>query len=154
MRVLAALAALCLLGFSSVAAEAQIVRRSMPVPTLTLYPGDTITADVVSEKRFRLRRKTAGSYILRKRDLEGKVARRMLVAGRPIPRNAIRDSNAVVEGTQVTLIYSVGGLVITGLGKAIQSGSVGQIISVQNVDSGRVVRGAVREDGAVDVGGR
>lgn len=154
MRALAVLAVVCLVGLPISGAGAEVVRRQMPVPTLTIYPGDTITASVVTEKRFRLRRKTIGSYVMRRTDLEGKVARRTLMAGRPIPRNAVRESNAVVEGSQVTLIYTAQGLVITGLGKAIQSGAVGEFISVQNVDSGRVVRGRVREDGAVDVGGR
>ena len=153
MRAYVVLAFVCLLGLPFSGANAQVVRRSMPVPTLTIYPGDTIRAGSVVEKRFRLRSRTVPSYVMRRSDLEGKVARRTLMAGRPIPRNAVRDSNAVVEGTQVTITYSVHGLVITGLGKAIQSGAVGEVISVQNVDSGRVIRGTVREDGSVDVGG-
>ncbi len=134
-------------------ARAGNVRVVYPVPTITIYAGDEITLNLLTKKRFRLSRSAVSSYVRVGQDVVGKVARRTLIAGRPIPRNALHRSKAVTEGSRVTLVFGAGRLTITGVGKAVQSGSVGDTISVKNVDSGRLVRGVVRKDGAIDVGG-
>jgi len=106
------------------------------------------------DKRFRLSRRAVGSYLRGSHDIVGKVARRTLVAGRPIPRNALQTSEVIPEGSRVTLVFGASGFTIKGVGKAIEGGSVGDTISVQNIDSGQLVRGVVQKDGTVDVRGQ
>ncbi|MBU1211174.1 MAG: flagellar basal body P-ring formation chaperone FlgA [Alphaproteobacteria bacterium] len=135
------------------AACADVVQVIYPVPFMTIYTGDAIAPDMLIEKRFRLSNRAVGSYIRDLDQIVGKVARRTLVAGRPIPSNALQTSEAVTEGSSVTLVFDASGFTIKGLGKAIQAGSVGDTISVQNIDSGRLVRGVIQHDGTVNVGG-
>jgi flagella basal body P-ring formation protein FlgA len=44
-------------------------------------------------------------------------------------------------------------LTITGSAIALQSGATGDVVSVRNVDSGRIIKGTIGSDGAVHVGG-
>lgn len=134
-------------------ASADIIRMPLPVPTITIYPGDAIGKDILSEKIFRLRRESAGSYARSARGVVGKVARRTLVAGRPIPINAVEVQSLIDEGSRVQLIFRSGGLTIMGVGKAIQAGRAGDVIRVQNVDSGTIIHGTVSDDGSVYVEG-
>ncbi|KUO58504.1 MAG: hypothetical protein APF80_01765 [Alphaproteobacteria bacterium BRH_c36] len=146
------LVVLALLGGAK-AASAEVVQVVYPVPSMTIYTGDAIASDLLIEKRFRLSTRAIGSYIRDLDDIVGKVARRTLVAGRPIPRNALQTSDVVTEGSSVTLVFGASGFTIKGIGKAIQAGSVGDTISVQNIDSGRLVRGVIQQDGTINVGG-
>ena len=86
-------------------------------------------------------------------DLVGKVARRTLLPGRPIPSIAVEEPRAVSTGGQVQLVYQQDGLTIVTTGQALQNGYVGQVVQVRNLDSGLVVSGVVQSDGAVRVNG-
>ncbi len=83
----------------------------------------------------------------------GKIARRTLLPGAPIPWNAVTEPKAVLNGAKIRIVFEEGGLNITTYGAALQSGSVGEIISVRNLDSGYTVTGTVQSDGSVRVGG-
>jgi flagella basal body P-ring formation protein FlgA len=49
------------------------------------------------------------------------------------------------------LIYRTDGLTITSSAMALQNGSIGDLVSARNLDSGLVVRGTVQPDGTVRV---
>jgi flagella basal body P-ring formation protein FlgA len=51
----------------------------------------------------------------------------------------------------VKVVVEDGGLVIIAYGTALQSGGVGALIRVRNVDTGVVVMGVVQADGTVRV---
>ncbi|MEO1281953.1 MAG: flagellar basal body P-ring formation chaperone FlgA [Pseudomonadota bacterium] len=133
-------------------ARADVVRMALPVPSVTIYPGDVISTDMLLEKRFRLRRSRVPSFLRKRNTIVGMVARRTLIVGRPIARNAIRRTHVVSEGNRVPITFESAGLKITGFGKALQSGSVGEVVSVRNDDSGRIIRGTVQADGTINVG--
>lgn len=125
---------------------------SLPVPKITLYPGDFIRTDHLVERTFNVRLKK-DSPVHRKRDaLIGKVVRRTLLPGKPIPINAVREPHLVVQGYTVQIVFQDGPLVITGYAVALQSGGNGDVVRVRNVDSGVIVSGAVQPDGTVRVG--
>jgi flagella basal body P-ring formation protein FlgA len=86
-------------------------------------------------------------------DLVGKVARRTLLPGRPIPSIAVEEPRAVSTGGQVQLVYQQDGLIIVTTAQALQNGYVGQMVQVRNLDSGLVVSGVIQPDGAVRVSG-
>jgi flagella basal body P-ring formation protein FlgA len=122
----------------------------LPVPKLTIYPGDVISSGVLGTKRFG--QAAAQLPVFRTPDgLVGKVARRTLLPGRPIPLNAVRDASVVQIGKQVRIVFESGGLTITGIGIALQNGGVGDVLSLRNTDSGVTIRGTVQADGSVKV---
>jgi flagellar basal body P-ring formation protein FlgA len=123
----------------------------LPVPKVTIYPGDVIAAEALGTQIFGPG--VERMPVIRSRDdVVGKVARRTLIPGKPIPLNAIRVVDAVSLGKQVQLIFEAGGLMITGIGVAQQNAGVGDQVSVRNSDSGQTIRGVVQADGSVRVG--
>ncbi len=135
---------------SLVAAELNM----LPVPTVIIYPGDVIKDNSLVDRDFSADFPTSKLAAINSRAaLVGKVARRTLMPGFPIPASAVGDPKAVANGAKVRLLYEDGALAITAYGTALQAGSVGEIISVRNLGSGLTVSGSVQADGSVRVGG-
>jgi flagella basal body P-ring formation protein FlgA len=133
-------------------AIARAANVELPVPNITIYPGDVVGGEMLVMKTMRLRDETAP--IVRTQEAAiGKVARRTLVAGRPIPTAYLTDPQVVRQGKSVQIVFSEGGLMISGVGIALQSGGVGDLISVRNADSGTVIRGIVEANGSVRIAG-
>lgn len=140
-----------LLGESSAFAEEH---TSLPVPSTVIYPGDVIKDSVLVDRDFSAEFPAAKLAVAGNRAaLIGKIARRTLLPGSPIPAGAVGDPKAVANGAKVRILYQDGGLSITAYGTALQAGSVGELISVRNLGSGLTVSGIVQDDGAVRVGG-
>jgi flagella basal body P-ring formation protein FlgA len=146
---------LCLLLFAVAAAGQGVSRAEMvelPVPRMTIYPGDVIAAEMLGSKAIELQ--DGGAGLTRSSAAAiGKVARRTLVADKPIPTAYLAEPQVVRQGKSVRIFYSESGLTISGVGLALQAGSVGDAISVRNVDSGAVIRGIVEGDGSVRIAG-
>ena len=128
--------------------------RSLPVPALTLYPGDRISPDVMAGKVFSVNAANLQSYVIELRQLDGKYARRTLVAGQPIALASIKERDAVQKGITAPAIYQSGGLVITTVLMPLESGAAGQLIQARNTESGLIVQARVGEDGSLIVGGQ
>jgi flagellar basal body P-ring formation protein FlgA len=124
----------------------------VPVPRITLYPGDVIVNEMLVDRKIAPGSPKAGAVFETREAVLGKVARRTLFAGQPIPVNGIRDPYAVTQGSPVLIVFETDSLVITARGTALQSGKVGDPVSVRNVSSGAVVVGIARADGSVCVG--
>jgi flagella basal body P-ring formation protein FlgA len=58
---------------------------------------------------------------------------------------------AVTRGQQVTLLYRSGTLSIRASGEALEGGALGDIISVRNEHTRRVVKGKILAPGIVEV---
>ncbi len=119
------------------------------VPVTTIYPGD-----LVRSAMLRTDHAHAGEprgVVVSGDEIIGKAARRTLLAGRPIPLDAVEDPRAVINGGPVRLVYTSPGLAITAPGQALQAAGVGESIRVRNSDSGIVVVGTVAADGTVRV---
>lgn len=137
---------------ASVQQAVQAAGLPLPVPRVTLYPGDAIRSDHLVDRVFNSRVSASGAVYRARDGLIGKVARRTLLPGEPIPVNAVRDPFLVVQGRTVQIVFQDGGLTITGYAVALQSGGKGDLVSVRNVDSGIIVKGAVLAEGTVRVG--
>ncbi|MGF1621488.1 MAG: flagellar basal body P-ring formation chaperone FlgA [Rhodomicrobiaceae bacterium] len=122
----------------------------LAVPKITIYPGDSIGADLLTVKRFRERANQL-PVIRSPDDAVGKVARRTLIAGKPIPLTYLRDPQVVQQGKAVRIVYAEGPLTISALAIALQSGGVGDLIALRNVDSGSTIRGIAEADGTVRI---
>ncbi|MET0569002.1 MAG: flagellar basal body P-ring formation chaperone FlgA [Hyphomicrobiaceae bacterium] len=125
---------------------------ALPVPTVTIYPGDVIEDDKITDRLFVARTVARGSVIESRNAVIGKVARRTLLPGKPIPSNAMRDAYAITQGKPALLVFQSGGLTITSTAVALQSGSVGDFVSARNADSGIVIKGTVQADGTIRIG--
>jgi flagellar basal body P-ring formation protein FlgA len=129
---------------SSLASEVALV------PERTIYPGETITGEMVRSVGV-TNPNLAGGYASDVAEVSGMIATRTLLPGRTIPVASLREAWAVERGTPITLVFSDQGLVITAPGTPLQNASVGEMIRVRNVDSGVVVSGTVMQDGSVRV---
>ncbi len=156
--VLAALVVAAVLGVSVVSAGAAEQQQQpydiLPVPAVTIYPGDLIDESMLKEEKFLPGTRSLYPVADNLATLIGKVARRTLVPDRLIPNNAVAEPELVTRGSLTTAIFSASGLNMTAGVVALQSGSLGQVIQVRNIDSGRVISGVVQMDGTVRVGGR
>jgi flagellar basal body P-ring formation protein FlgA len=144
------LAALLLVAIITLPSAATATNGTpLPVPKMTLYPGDTITAELLQDRLFKSNWAARQAVFRNSERLIGKVARLTLLPGRPIPLNGVREAYAVEQGKTTLVIFQVGGLTITSYGIPVQSGSVGDIVSLRNIDSGSMVTGIVQPDGTV-----
>jgi flagella basal body P-ring formation protein FlgA len=140
---------LCLAGVLS----ARAAGVQVPVPRITIYPGQVIEQEMLVDRVFRSSAPAIVSAASSSDALIGKVARQTLLPGHPIATNAIRDQYAVIQGKSALIVFRDGALTITATGVAMQSGGKGDVVSVRNVDSGRTVKGTVEDDGSINVGG-
>jgi flagella basal body P-ring formation protein FlgA len=145
--------ALFALSLLPAAQPARAAELELPVPRLTIYPGDVIGDDQIMERAF-IAHTVARSTIHEAREaLLGKVARRTLLPGQPIPINGVRDPYVVVQGKNALVVFEEGGLTITTNAMALQNGGIGDLVTLRNVDSGTVIKGTVASDGTVRLAG-
>ena len=126
--------------------------RTLPVPSVTIYPGDTINETMLKDKTFPAQYRFRTSVVESPRALVGKTARRTLLPGEAIPLNAVDDPKIVMRGVPTSIMFEEGGLSIIGIGTPLQSGTLGETIQVKNVDSGRIITGRVQGDGKIRIG--
>jgi flagellar basal body P-ring formation protein FlgA len=149
LRVAFAALAMLLSG-TPVLAEGEL---TLPVPTVTIYPGDTIQESMLRDRVFPPNFRARWAVIEAPLAVVGKTARRTLLPGEAIPVNAVDDAKLVTRGVPTQVIFRESGLTITTMGTPLQSGSLGEQIRVRNTDTGRVILGVVQADGRVRIGG-
>ena len=126
--------------------------QQLPVPKVTLYPGDAIGGELLTVKSFAMQA-DFGAVMRTPEALIGKVARRTLIAGKPIPAAYIRDREVIQKGKPVRVVFSQGGLTISSVAIPLQAGGVGDVLSLRNPDSGAIIKGTVEADGTIRVAG-
>ena len=122
------------------------------VTTRVVYPGETITTELLREVRLKAGRTVPPSMVNAAHTIEGRVAKRTLLPGRYIPIGSVRDAYLIDQGVPVEIVFSHGGLTITAMGVTLQPGSEGDLVRVRNKDTGAVVVGTVMGDGTIRVG--
>ncbi|PPD45582.1 MAG: flagella basal body P-ring formation protein FlgA [Methylocystis sp.] len=147
-------AALWLALVLSEAAKAQTTgwAQDFPVARVTIYPGDAISESMLDERAYAFPVGSESHYARPRTAVIGKVARRTLLPGQPIPVVALDNPRIVSVGAQLKIIFTEDGLQIVASGIAQQSGGVGDLIRVRNQDSGLFVTGRIQSDGSVRVG--
>ncbi len=125
----------------------------LPVPSVTIYPGDVIKPNWIVEHDFGSGGPMRGAAIDTPTALIGKVARHTLLPGLPISANAVGEPRLIVDGQKVRVIFEQDGLIIETYAAALQAGGAGDVISIRNLDSGVTISGTVQSDGTVRVGG-
>jgi flagella basal body P-ring formation protein FlgA len=120
------------------------------VPRRPIARGETLgKSDVVVERRPR---EGQGAELIS--DIRGaidKVARRALMAGMPLRSGDVQREEIVAKGDLVTIVYEAPGLLISMRGRAGEAGAMGDVVSVTNPQSKRVLQGTVSGTGRVSV---
>ncbi|WP_373237199.1 flagellar basal body P-ring formation chaperone FlgA [Cohaesibacter celericrescens] len=149
-----AFAACLLLGGAFVqtasAASGHVV--SLPVPKVTLKPGDVISLAVLEQKRFQSFRIDRFSVVPKSAELIGKEVIYTLPPGQPISRSSVFHRNVIKRGNPAQLIFKEQGLSIIAHVEPLEDGTVGDIVRVRNMDSGLIVRGRVQANGTISIG--
>jgi flagellar basal body P-ring formation protein FlgA len=125
--------------------------RRLPVPAVTIHPGEVIRDEMITERGFAPNLLGIAMFIETRPVLLGRMARRTLLPGQPIPSNAVEDPWTVARGAVVKVIVEDSGLSIVTYGSAMQSGAAGALIQVRNTDTGVIIRGVVQPDGTIKV---
>lgn len=132
-----------------VAGRANII-ESVPVLRNRVTPGQAITASDVEWLEVRSGQ-FSGDYINRMDDLVGRAPKRMIVPGQPIRAYDIGRPETVAKGAQVTMIVSSPGMTLTAVGKALDAGGEGDVISVVNLLSNKTVQATITAPNTVTV---
>jgi len=143
-----ALALLAIVGSASQLAAGQL---QLPVPRVTIYPGQVIEQAMLVDRAFHSNGDASSGQMPSRDGLVGKVAKQTLLPGQPIYNDSIRAPHSVTQGQAASVIFKSGALTITASGIALQSGGTGDAVSVRNTDSGRIIKGTIGADGAVHV---
>jgi flagella basal body P-ring formation protein FlgA len=134
------------------AGAAVAANLDLPVPRATIYPGDTITEAQLGERAFLAHTVTRSTVFDDRSALVGKVAKRTLLQGMPVPINAVREPYLVNAGKSSLVVFTKGGLTITTQATALQNAVAGEVVTLRNPDSGVVIQGTVGQDGIVRLG--
>jgi flagella basal body P-ring formation protein FlgA len=145
-----------LLGVWACAAFARMASAQeleLPVPRAVIYPGEVVSDEMLGARAF-IAHTVARAAVHESREaLVGKVARRTLLPGQPIPVSAIRDPYLVMQGKTAMVVFEHGGLTITTNALALQNGGLGDVVTLRNLDSGSVIKGTVASDGSIRLDG-
>ncbi|MER2250128.1 flagellar basal body P-ring formation chaperone FlgA [Methylorubrum podarium] len=124
----------------------------LPVPTVTIYPGDTIKDSMLRMQAYPATYRARTAVIDASAAIAGRTARRMLLPGEPVPVNAVDDPRLVSRGAPTQMVFEENGLVITAIGAPLQNGGLGETIRVRNTDTNRIILGTVMADGRIRIG--
>ncbi|MGH1418917.1 MAG: flagellar basal body P-ring formation chaperone FlgA [Hyphomicrobiaceae bacterium] len=127
---------------------------SLPVANIVLYPGDSITNSVLKMRKFRSRKLERLPVIRDVSQLRGRVALRTILPGKPIFLNSVGIPDVIKKGSLVLVEFKVGSLTISSRASALQSGKTGEMITLRNIETGRVISGRVGHDKIVRVDGK
>jgi len=84
-------------------------------------------------------------------EVVGMALRRAVRAGQPLRNADLMKPEIVHRGDMVTLHYEVPGIVLTMRGKAVDTGALGDTVSVLNEQSKRTIQGVITGPGHVTV---
>lgn len=120
------------------------IERLVSVPVLknSLKNGDVIGAldiDYMDVPRHRV----AVDTILDEKDLVNLTPRRLIPGGRTIQRNELEQPRMVDRGDAITLVFANGPMTLTIKGKSLQTGAMGDMIRVSNLESNKTLQGTV-----------
>jgi flagellar basal body P-ring formation protein FlgA len=122
----------------------------VPVPVRRILGGEVIRKEDLKWIKVRSRR-LQNDVIVSDLDLIGKSPRRGLRAGDPVRTSMVRRPVLVEKGSLVTIFLVAPKMTLTAKGKAIVSGSEGDVIQVSNIQSKTVIEAEIIGSGRVAV---
>lgn len=120
------------------------------VPAKEIAKGEEITADKLKMVPIRLSR-VRDAVITSEDKLVGQSAKKTLKAGKLVNERDIGPLVLIKKGMSVTSVYTSKGLQITAQAVALQDGSKGQVIELENTKSHKKISGRVINAETVEV---
>jgi len=123
---------------------------ALAVLTRPVGRGDVIAAGDVTIASLP-RRLAPQAAVVDPASLVGLAAGRALGPGQALMAADFAPPQLVARNDLVLLVYQAGGITLTARGRALASGAAGDLVSVMNEQSSRVVQGVVDSAGVVRV---
>ncbi|MBP2627201.1 MAG: flagella basal body P-ring formation protein FlgA [Firmicutes bacterium] len=124
--------------------------KQVAVVTGQVSPGEMLTTEKVGYERKDIGRLGAG-YFTDINKVIGLVARRTLIPSIVLTDSMLAKPLLIKRGNMVNIIARTGNIEITVPGLAMQDGSVGQLIKVQNIGSTKLMVAKVLDGSTVQV---
>jgi flagella basal body P-ring formation protein FlgA len=125
------------------------ISRGRPVLVLTrgVRRGDVLAPDDVE---VRSGQGVSGGYS-DPSQVVGKQLVRTLRPGAALRSRDVKSVPLVDRGDLVRIVARVGGVVASTMGKSMETGGVGDLVRVENLQSGRLLTGVLQEGGVVEI---
>ncbi|VAW95272.1 hypothetical protein MNBD_GAMMA19-710 [hydrothermal vent metagenome] len=115
-----------------------------------LLRGSEISATDVIFVRQELSQLRSG-YFIKIESVIGKILTQNLSAGHAITPKRVKAAFLVRRGEKVTIEVSIGTLKVRGKGEALKDAARGELVSVRNSQSKRIIQGVVTKPGTVNI---
>jgi flagella basal body P-ring formation protein FlgA len=120
------------------------------VPTHEIAQGQVLdAADLAVERRPKT--SSTPTTLTTVKQAQGLAAKHALRAGQVIRQADVAKPELVGRGDTVTIVFQVPGIVLTIVGKAVEPGGLGDLISVNNMQSKHTIQATVVGPGRVSV---
>jgi len=126
------------------------IRRTRMMAIQNLRAGQVIETGQVRRETAEVF-PSADSFAVTVEQVEGRVLRRAVTAGSPLPLNLLSEARDVERGDQVRVEATSGPATVGMTGRAESAGSRGETILVRNLASGKSFRAQVTAKGTVAV---
>lgn len=122
----------------------------VPITTRQISRGEIITNDDISLTPMPKRR-ARNANMAQLNQLIGKAARQNIRQGTIATRTMFKIPEIVNRSDIVTILFKAGKLTLTMRGTALSAGAKGDVISVQNDQTNRIIRARITQPGLVEV---
>ena len=126
-------------------------QATVAVPTRWMKPKEVVSADDVTAITVDMPSLTH-DFIFNQKEVIGKQVLRPLSPRKPIRKIMLDDPPVIHKGDRVMIEVRKGGLLVQAVGLAKADGKSGDMIPVQNNNSGRELMGIILSAGLVEVG--
>lgn len=127
-----------------------VMTIAVPVPLRRMLPEEIVQASDLMMVDMPMQR--LGTFAIYSADnLVGQQVRRMLVAGRPVPRQSVVPPVIINRGEKVKILLNMGGLQLTATGRAMANAHAGQVLRVVNLSSNKAISAIATGPGIVEV---
>jgi flagella basal body P-ring formation protein FlgA len=127
------------------------VSRKILVAKRNINKGESLSAASVEEQWSGMENESDES-ISSLTEVQGLVAKNLLMSGHPIKSLFFEKPLAVKRGEEITILMRSGDILISGKGKALNNGHTGEQIQIMYSASRKIIQGKVAADGTVEVG--
>jgi flagella basal body P-ring formation protein FlgA len=125
----------------------------IPVPTRNIKSGEVIKAEDIRIAKIKFQQLREG-LLRSESEVIGRYAKKAIFTGSFFKVVDLANPPTIKSGDPVNLIYSAERIQIKVSGKSLSAGSIGDMIKVQNSDTGVVLLGQIIDKNTVQVGNR
>ncbi len=124
--------------------------QQVAVAAKSLSAGEVITTDNITFERRNVGRLPAG-YVTELAKIQGLTVKRSLAPGIVLTDRMLKKAVLITRGKPISILAQIGSIQVMVAGTAMQNGSEGQFIKVQNTTSQKVIVGQVIDDTTVRI---